>query len=356
MKTLQTILITIAALAIVAIAVCYSGAFNMAGDDHHWVMTSRLVATMRDRYVSRQADGLDVPKTLADDKVIANGAGEYAEMCTGCHLGPGLNETEMRKGMYPMPPNLAERVAHRPPAEQFWVIKHGLKMTGMPAWGLTHDDERIWSLVAFLQKLPSLSPDQYRGLVESGGGHHHHDEMGGHNYDPSQETAEHHHGEANRSATETPDGSGPDEQSKDHHAHDHVSKPVTMSLTAGAADAAAIVDRFQELLTQGDTTAAAELLDPAVLIFESGSVERSRLEYASHHLKEDAAFMKTAKLTPLSRTGNVSGNIAFVATESSLTSHGAKAVELVTTETAVLRRTVQGWRVVHIHWSSRPIK
>ena len=53
------------------------------------------------------------------------------------------------------------------PAEQFWVVKHGLKMTGMPAWGVTHDDELLWDVVAFLRKLPELSADQYRALVES---------------------------------------------------------------------------------------------------------------------------------------------------------------------------------------------
>ena len=66
--------------------------------------------------------------------------------------------------------------------------------------------------------------------------------------------------------------------------------------------------------------------------------------------------MKTATLSPLSRTGDISGDIAFVATESSLKSSGTKPVDLVTTETMVLKRTLQGWRVTHIHWSSRKAK
>ena len=53
------------------------------------------------------------------------------------------------------------------PAEEFWVVKHGLKMTGMPAWGVTHDDELLWDVVAFLRKLPELTPDQYQALVKS---------------------------------------------------------------------------------------------------------------------------------------------------------------------------------------------
>jgi mono/diheme cytochrome c family protein len=177
MKTLRTVLITLAVLAAIALAACYGGLFNMAGDDHHWGMTARVIETMRDRNVARQARDVVVPKNLADEKLVASGASEYAEMCTGCHLAPGMKDTEMRKGLYPMPPNLAQPGALRPAAEQFWIVKHGLKMTGMPAWGLTHGDERIWSMVAFLRKLPSLSPGQYQELSESGEGHHHHEDM-----------------------------------------------------------------------------------------------------------------------------------------------------------------------------------
>ena len=83
MKTIRTVLVTLAVLTIIALAVCYSGAFNMAGDNHHWGMTSRIIETMRDRNVARQAKDVVVPKTLADEKLIANGASEYAEMCTG---------------------------------------------------------------------------------------------------------------------------------------------------------------------------------------------------------------------------------------------------------------------------------
>lgn len=358
MKTLRTALITLAVVVVIGLAVCYGGFFNMAGDDHHWGMTAGMIETMRDRNVARQAGDVVVPKDLADEKLIANGASEYAEMCTGCHLAPGMKDTEMRKGLYPMPPNLAEQGARRPASEQFWIVKHGLKMTGMPAWGLTHDDERIWSMVAFLQKLPSLSPDKYRELAESGEGRHHHDDMEEHEDGQGDEAEgrQHDHADGDHADHDHDDTGASESGQPAEHAHDHASKAGANALPAGAADAVAVVDRFQQLLAKGNTTAAAELLDPAVLIFESGGAERSRAEYASHHLKEDAAFMKTATLSPLSRTGDVSGDIAFVATESALKSSGAKPVDLVTTETMVLKRTSQGWRVAHVHWSSRKAK
>ena len=76
-------------------------------------------------------------------------------MCTGCHLAPGVGDNEMRQGLYPKPPNLTER-RNRSPAQSFWIIKHGLKMSGMPAWGVTHDDESIWGLVAVHPATPDL--------------------------------------------------------------------------------------------------------------------------------------------------------------------------------------------------------
>jgi mono/diheme cytochrome c family protein len=175
MKTALTVLFTLAAVAVLAVAVVLSGTFNVAADEPHWSITSSTIETVRDRSISRQASDASIPKDLADPKLVASGASEYAEMCTACHLAPGMRDTELRKGLYPMPPDLAEHGAHRSPAEQFWIIKHGLKMSGMPAWGLTHDDQRIWSMVAFLQKLPSLSADQYKALAESGEGGHSHE-------------------------------------------------------------------------------------------------------------------------------------------------------------------------------------
>jgi hypothetical protein len=150
---------------VVGFGAVYAGLFNVAADDPHWRLTHRLIELTRERSIAVQAHDVGAPPALNDPKFIAAGGQEYAEMCTGCHLAPGMEETEMRTGLYPKPPNLAEPGRHRSPAETFWIIKHGLKMTGMPAWGLTHDDQRLWSMVAFLQQLPTLSPTQYAALV-----------------------------------------------------------------------------------------------------------------------------------------------------------------------------------------------
>ena len=84
-------------------------------------------------------------------------------MRVGCHLPPGVSKSEIRSGLYPQPPNLA--TAHIPPAQAFWTIKHGIKMSAMPAWGSSYDAETIWSMVAFLQILPTLTAAQYKLTV-----------------------------------------------------------------------------------------------------------------------------------------------------------------------------------------------
>jgi hypothetical protein len=120
--------------------------------------------------------------------------------------------------------------------------------------------------------------------------------------------------------------------------------------------AAATVDDFQKLLAAGEANRASALLDPSVLIYEGGNVERSQTEYASHHLKADAEFLNGASVRVLSRSGNSIGDLAWIATESELMTKANKPTNLLTTETMVLEHSEQGWRIKHIHWSSRPKK
>jgi mono/diheme cytochrome c family protein len=155
-----------ALLAAIGAAALLGGLFNVAADVPHSNALYWLLETARERSVSVRATGIAVPDDLADPKRIASGAGQYAEMCSHCHLAPGMKRTEISRGLYPRAPEL-RRGSHLTPAEAFWVVKHGIKMTGMPAWGLTHDDEILWDVVAFLRKLPDLTPDQYRSLVEN---------------------------------------------------------------------------------------------------------------------------------------------------------------------------------------------
>lgn len=118
-----------------------------------------------ERSIEARAAGLALP-TVADRALIGLSAEQYAGMCTGCHLAPGMDDNEIRQGLYPKPPNLSER-RDRSPAESFWIIERGLKIVGVPAWGVTHDDESIWGLAAFLQQLPALDAGSCAALAEA---------------------------------------------------------------------------------------------------------------------------------------------------------------------------------------------
>jgi ketosteroid isomerase-like protein/mono/diheme cytochrome c family protein len=357
MKIFKASLIIVAVLIVAGIGFVYAGIFNVAADEPHWKLTYRVIEFARDRSIAVRAVGPQAP-SLDDTHLIAMGAGHYDEMCTGCHLAPGRKDSELRAGMNPKPPNLAEHGMHRSPAQTFWIIKHGLKMTAMPAWGITHDDHSIWAMVAFVNKLPQLSPDAYRKLVGQGGGHSHGDE--GHGPDSeavSEFDDEHSHQDNSKIRASAQDHAEDAGSDPSHHAVHNGATSAAGTLPASAAEPVAVVDEFFRALASGDTAGVTRILDPAVLIYESGGAERSREEYSSHHLGSDVAFLKTARHRLLSRTGDTLGDLAWVASESQLSSSSkGKPVSLVSTETIVLRKTSEGWRIVHIHWSSRRIK
>jgi mono/diheme cytochrome c family protein len=149
--------------------VAYTGAYAVGADVPHWGVTKHAIGFLREHTIEKRAADI-TPPPLDDPALVKEGAEHYAQMCTGCHLAPGMTESELRDGLYPRPPNLTRFAPD--PAESFWIIKHGLKMTAMPAWGKTHDDQKIWAMVAFLQKQPKMSASEYRGLIANAGAMH----------------------------------------------------------------------------------------------------------------------------------------------------------------------------------------
>ncbi len=155
----------------------YSGLFNVSArwEDPAWL--AWLLETVRERSIETRAAPIPVPKDLDDPARVRRGLERYAEMCQWCHGAPGEEESEIARGLNPPPPQLVdeEEGAHDP-RELFWVIRNGIRMTGMPAWGVTHDDEELWDLVAAVRRLPELTPEAYRAAtaaVRRGEGHGH---------------------------------------------------------------------------------------------------------------------------------------------------------------------------------------
>jgi ketosteroid isomerase-like protein len=130
--------------------------------------------------------------------------------------------------------------------------------------------------------------------------------------------------------------------------------PATAAMSSQAQEAAKAVDSFHAALSRGDGVAAAALLAEDALIFEGGHAERSRAEYASHHAGADAAYAAAVPSKLTQRSGVVDGGVAWITSESRATGkYKDKPVDRVTAETMILRKTAEGWRIVHIHWSSR---
>ena len=125
------------------------------------------------------------------------------------------------------------------------------------------------------------------------------------------------------------------------------------SLPVSARNAAATVDAFHAALHRSDARSAAALLADDALIFESGGVERTKAEYAAHHLPADATFSRAVSTEITHRAGGSNGAFAWIASEGRTTgSYKGKALDLLTTETMILRREGRGWKITHIHWSS----
>jgi mono/diheme cytochrome c family protein len=143
----------------------WSGAYDIGADSPHWPVTRHLIGVLSDRSIHLRSSDISAPP-LNDPALVKVGARHYAEMCAGCHLSPGMADTDLRRGLYPTPPNLTRFAPE--PSEAFWIIKHGIKMTAMPAWGKTHDDQEIWAIVAFLQKQPKMGAAEYRELSGAG--------------------------------------------------------------------------------------------------------------------------------------------------------------------------------------------
>lgn len=137
------------------------------------------------------------------------------------------------------------------------------------------------------------------------------------------------------------------------HSKTEKSATVPTELAEAVRPASQVVDAFHDALARGDAVKAAQLLADDAVIYEEGGAERTKAEYADHHLPADAEFSKSTKSQITRRAGFSEDGLAWVATEGRMTgSFKGKALDRLTTETMVLRRMKTGWKIIHIHWSS----
>lgn len=168
MKTLARFVAFVLLLGLLVAAWVWSGTYDVAANrPDGWL--DRAAETVADRAIHRRTEGIQAPANLGDPALLPRGAVLYEDLCVTCHGAPGVPVSEIGTGLSPSPPDLVEEGEEEEPAELFWVTRNGIRMTGMPAFGVTHGDEEIWAVVALVRRLHDLSPEQYQDLVRTGG-------------------------------------------------------------------------------------------------------------------------------------------------------------------------------------------
>ncbi|HZN31624.1 MAG TPA: c-type cytochrome [Xanthobacteraceae bacterium] len=153
-----------AGLALLGFLFVWSGVYSVAASRGHWpTMEWFLTFAMRNS-VKTHAYGIDAPP-LDNTDLVTLGAGHFHSGCAFCHGGPGVPISPIAQGMLPSPPDLATQMRPWRDRELFWIVKNGIKYTGMPAWAAQERDDEVWALVAFLRRLPSLDARSYRDLA-----------------------------------------------------------------------------------------------------------------------------------------------------------------------------------------------
>ena len=169
MKFLLGALFIVFVEIVVVFAIVTSGVVYVGADQEHSPMIFSFLETARNRSIANASKDIVVPDLEKVD--ISFGGADYKDMCAGCHLSPGVDKTDFSEGLYPKPPNftkaeIVKRYQTEDGAKQsFWAIKHGIMASGMPAWGASHDDARMWAMVAFIRSLPKLDEAQYTMLT-----------------------------------------------------------------------------------------------------------------------------------------------------------------------------------------------
>ena len=162
-KVLLTLSILFVLSVGLAFAVIYTGVYDVSAARPEGSISRWALSTMMEHSVKRHADRIVVPEL--DDSALARiGFEHYSDMCVSCHGSPAGGQTEAGRGLNPPAPDLSQAAKNWTPAELYWIIKNGIKRTGMPAFGPTHDENELWGMVEFVRELPNMSTEQYKAF------------------------------------------------------------------------------------------------------------------------------------------------------------------------------------------------
>ena len=153
-----------AALGVVGFLGAASGIIPIRASSGHWAVTRWFLEFSKTRSVSTHTIGMEAPP-LDNRALVIKGAGAYDLSCRPCHGSPDLPHPRVAGAMLPRPPYLPQVIEKRSASQLFYIVKHGIKFTGMPAWVAQSRDDEVWAVVAFLLELPKLDANGYQRLV-----------------------------------------------------------------------------------------------------------------------------------------------------------------------------------------------
>ncbi|MFZ0851303.1 MAG: c-type cytochrome [Hyphomicrobiaceae bacterium] len=157
----------LAGLGVVLVFLAWTGVYNVAASRGHWSIVEWFLAFGMRNSVATRALAITAPP-LDDPDLVQLGAGHFQSGCAFCHAAPGMPHSPIALHMLPPPPELSKAAKEWKDGELFWIVKHGIKYTGMPSWVAAERDDEVWSVVAFLKRLNSLDAAGYRDLLFGG--------------------------------------------------------------------------------------------------------------------------------------------------------------------------------------------
>ncbi len=142
------------------LVIAYSGIFNIAASAGHPAWMEWFLRLGKDRSVIVNSKSVDVPE-LDIAALVPLGAAHFQGGCATCHRMPGQVLNPVYDRMLPPPPDLQTHAPMWTRQQLFWMVRHGIQFTGMPSWSGQDRDDEVWAVVAFLEALPSMKPDDY---------------------------------------------------------------------------------------------------------------------------------------------------------------------------------------------------
>ena len=164
--TWKRVIVTLLGIFAFGMAFAWSGLFNVAASSGHWAITDWFLHWVMRNSVQTHA-AFSTPKDAKDDRGLVSAAGYYASSCASCHGAPGVRPLPLMQAATPPAPDLSTNAKEWTDRQLYWILEHGVKFSGMPAWGAKDRPDEVKRMVAFVRRLPTMTPREYRVLAGS---------------------------------------------------------------------------------------------------------------------------------------------------------------------------------------------